>query len=67
MERPMRFFVFQIEDGPWLVLDQARNRKTVASCSDPRAAETFASLMNGDIETAVAGRNETIASLGDQS
>ena len=63
MERPMRFFVFKIEDGPWLVLDQARDRKTVASCSDSGAAETFAALMNGDFQYAMARRDEAIASL----
>jgi hypothetical protein len=60
----MRFFVFKIEDGPWLVLDQARDRRTVASCSDAGAAETFAALMNGDVQTAIAIRDAAIESLG---
>jgi hypothetical protein len=62
----MRFFVIKIEDGPWLVLDQGLDRKTVASCSDARAAETFAALMNGDVHTAIASRDAAIESLGRQ-
>ena len=62
----MRFLVIKIEDGPWLVLDQARDRKTLASCSDPCAAETLAARMNGDIHAAIAIRDEAIASLRPQ-
>ena len=58
----MRFVVIDVKDGPWLVLDLARGRKVVASCFDLRAAETFAALMNGDVRSALARRDDAIAS-----
>jgi hypothetical protein len=67
MENPMRFSVTEIKDGPWLVLDLALGRKIVASCFDPRAAETFAALMNGDLQSVMAQREAAIASLGRQA
>ena len=67
METPMRFSVTEIKDGPWLVLDLALGRKIVASCFDPRAAETFAALMNGDLQNVMARRELAIASLGRQA
>ncbi len=59
----MRFSVIEVRDGPWLVLDLARDRKVVASCFDPEAAETFAALMNGDAEGAMLRREAAIGSL----
>ena len=60
----MRFTVVEIKDGPWLVLDLARSRKIVASCFDFCAAETFAALMNGDVQNAMTRRDAAVASLG---
>jgi hypothetical protein len=63
MERSMRFSVIEVKDGPWLVLDLARDRKIVASCFDTHAAETFAALMNGDVQSAIARRDAATASI----
>ena len=59
----MRFTVINIKNGPWLVLDLAQSRKIVASCFDLRSAETFAALMNGDVQAAMAQRDAAIAAL----
>ena len=67
MKTPMRFSVTEIKDGPWLVLDLALGRKIVASCFDPRTAEIFAALMNGDLQNVMARREAAIASLGRQA
>jgi hypothetical protein len=62
-ERSKRFSLIEVKDGPWLVLDLARDRKIVASCFDAHAAETFAALMNGDVQRAIARRDAAIAFL----
>ena len=59
----MRFSIVQIEDGPWIVVDRAHDRRMVASCPDAGAAKMIAALMNGQIDEALAGRDETIAGL----
>ena len=48
----VRFRVARIDDGPWLVLDEGRWRRVVATCPQERDARAIAALMNGDIERA---------------
>jgi hypothetical protein len=59
----MRFSIFQIEDGPWIVVDRTDHRRWIASCADAGAARLIAALMNGDIGQATAGREAAIAEL----
>lgn len=54
----MRFSVVHIKDGPYVVVDRRDHRRRIASCIDPGAARMVAALMNGDLEQAVAGRDE---------
>jgi hypothetical protein len=63
MEDAMRFSIVQIEDGPWIVVDREHDRRMVASCPDGGAAKMIAALMNGQIDEALAGRDEAIAGL----
>lgn len=59
----MRFSIVQIEDGPWIVVDRAQDRRMVASCLDASAAKMIVALMNGQIDEALAGRDKAIAGL----
>jgi hypothetical protein len=59
----MRFSVVQVQDGPWLVVDRAHDRRMVASCPDADAAKMIAAVMNGQIDEAMARRDEAIAGL----
>ena len=59
----MRFSVVHIQDGPWLVVDWAQQRRMVASCPDSGAAQMIAALMNGHFQEAIASRDEAIAGL----
>jgi hypothetical protein len=61
MEMATRFSVLRIKDGPWIVVDRLDHRRRIASCIDPCAAEMIAALMNGDIEDAIARRDESLA------
>jgi hypothetical protein len=60
METEMRFAILHIKDGPWIVVDRFDHRRRVASCIDAGAAQMIAALMNGDIEQALARRDEAI-------
>ena len=59
----MRFSIVRIKDGPWIVVDRAHDRRVVASCPDVGAAKMIAALMNGQIDEALAGREEAIAGV----
>lgn len=59
----MRFSVVQIQDGPWLVVDRANDRRMVASCPDAGAARMIAAMMNGQLDEAMDGRDEAISGL----
>ena len=57
----VRFRVARIDDGPWLVLDEGRWRRVVATCPQERDARAIAALMNGDFERASALHTEFLA------
>ena len=61
MDTEMRFSVFQIKDGPWIVVDRLDHRRRIASCHDAGAAGMIAALMNGDVDQAVALRDATLS------
>jgi len=63
MTTQLRFSVIRIKHGPWLVTDQFRNGKAVATCAEPHAAEALAALMNGDADAALANRDAALAAL----
>jgi hypothetical protein len=63
MKMGARFSVVQIKDGPWIVVDHRRRRRTIASCVDEVAAHMIAALMNGNVDEAIAGRDAAIAEL----
>ena len=47
--------------GEWVVIDQERNDRTVASCSEAGGAELIAALMNGDLAVLSRADAETLA------
>ena len=54
----VRFRLTRMHDGPWLVLDEGRWTRVVASCPQERDAQAIAALMNGDAERARAIHTE---------
>jgi hypothetical protein len=48
----VRYHVSRVNDGPWLVLDEGRWRRIVATCPQEQDAKAIAALMNGDVERA---------------
>jgi hypothetical protein len=58
-----RFTVTQVTDGPWVVVDDTKGKRLVASCPNKDAAMMIAALMNGNAEAAMARRRAVIAEL----
>jgi hypothetical protein len=63
LKNSARFSVVQIKDGPWIVVDQACDRRMVASSPHVDAAKMIAALLNGHIDQAVESREDTLAEL----
>lgn len=57
----VRFRTAQLQDGRWLVLDEGRWRRVVASCPQEREARAIVALMNGDAAGASAMHAEFLA------
>jgi hypothetical protein len=56
-----RFRIVRLQDGRWLVIDEGRWRRVVASCPQEGDARAIAALMNGDAEGARAIHREFLA------
>ena len=57
------FSVMQVKHGPWVVVDDAKGKRLVASCPNLDAALMVAALMNGNAEAAMERRRAVIAGL----
>jgi len=56
-----RYFASPDDGGGWVVIDQERNDRTVASCAEASGAELIAALMNGDLAALAMASAETMA------
>ena len=53
-----RFSVSQVNDGLWVVVDDAKAKRLIASCRNRDAELMIAALMNGNAPPADSKRNE---------
>jgi hypothetical protein len=58
-----RFSASQVNDGLWVVVDDAKAKRLIASCPNRDAALMIAALMNGNAEAAMIRRRALIAEL----